>query len=167
MVVEVNAGDGALAHTDGGAAVAGDEAAEKLKEDGVVADGQHAFAAGVLDEHVLKGFEGRVGGEGGADLNFAVVAELGADELRGLQGALERAGDDDVDLDFEGAQHAGHEHALVFSLFDEASLGVEGGIPTEESGIGVAHEVEDHSELSGGDSCCGRADPGEVILTRL
>ena len=44
MVIEIDTGDGALAHADGGAAVAGDEAAEELKEDGVVAHGQHAFA---------------------------------------------------------------------------------------------------------------------------
>ena len=43
VVVEIDAGDGALAHADGGSAVAGDEAAEELEEDGVVSDGQHAF----------------------------------------------------------------------------------------------------------------------------
>ena len=103
MVVKIDAGDGALPHADGCSAVAGDEPAEELEEDGVVADGQHAFAVRVLRQHVLEGAEVRIGGQGGADLDLGVVAELGADKLRGLHGALERAGDDDIHLDLEGA----------------------------------------------------------------
>jgi hypothetical protein len=94
-----------------------------------------------------------VGGQRRADFDFAVVAELGADKLRGLQGALERAGDDDVHLHLEGAQHARHQHALLLAFLDQAALGVESGVLAEQSGIGVAHEVEDHGEQSGGDSC--------------
>src|ERR1019366_10118280 len=103
VVVKIDAGDRALAHADGGAAVAGDEAAEKLEQDWIVAHSQHSFAAGVFDQHVLESTEGRVGQERVADFNLAVVAELGADKLCGLQSALERAADDYVHLNFEGA----------------------------------------------------------------
>lgn len=139
MVLEIDACDGALAQADGGSAIAGDEVAEKLEEDGVVSDGQHAFVAGVLDQHVLKSGEGGVGREGLADFDPAVKAELCGDKLSGLHGALEGAGDDDVDLDLEGAQEARHQHALVFALLDESALDVKDGVFAAESGAGVAH----------------------------
>ena len=108
MVVQVDAGDGALAHADGRAAVAGDEAAEELEGVGIVAHDEDAVAAGVLGQHVLKVGVGSVGTERRADLDFGVVAEFRADQLRGLQGALERARHDDLDLRLERAQHARH-----------------------------------------------------------
>jgi len=46
--VHSDAGDGALAETDGRAAVAGDKTAEELEEVGVVADDQYAFTIGIL-----------------------------------------------------------------------------------------------------------------------
>jgi len=150
VVIQIYAGDRALPHADGGGPVAGDEAAEELKKDGVVAHSQQTFAVREFREHGLEGGEGCIRQQGGTYFDFGVVAELGADKLRGLQGALEGAGDDDIDLHLEGAQHARHQHALVLAFLDEAPLGVECGVLAEDSGIGVAHEVEDHSEMSGG-----------------
>ena len=47
MAVEVDARDGAFAHADGRAAVAGDQPAQKLEDVGIVPHHQHALAAGV------------------------------------------------------------------------------------------------------------------------
>ena len=127
--VHIDAGDGALAHADGGAAVAGDQAAEELEQVGVVADHQHAFAVGsTLTSMLLEVLE--VGGrtERGAHFDLGLVAELRADKLRGLQGALERAGDDHIDLHFEGAEDARHQHALLLAFLDKGALGVESGV---------------------------------------
>ena len=105
MAVEVDAGDGALAHADGCAAVAGDEAAQKLEHVGVVADDQDAFAVGIFGQHLLEvGVVSRLSAKCRADLDFGLIAQLRAHKLRGLQGALEGAGDDDIDLHLEGAQ---------------------------------------------------------------
>ena len=46
--------------------------------------------------------------ERGTDLNFRFVSELGTDELRRLQSALQGTGYDDVDLDVESAHEASH-----------------------------------------------------------
>jgi len=54
VVVEIDAGDGALAHADGGAAIAGDEVAEELEEDGLWPTANMPSVAGVFDQHVLK-----------------------------------------------------------------------------------------------------------------
>ena len=62
MAVEIDAGDGAFAHADGGAAVAGDQPAQELEEIGVVAHGQHAFAVGIFRQHVLEIGESRRAG---------------------------------------------------------------------------------------------------------
>ena len=149
MAVHVDAGYRALAHADGGAAVAGDHAAKELEKHGVVTDGENALAVGIFREHMQEAGVIGVGGERGADLNFSLVAHLGSHKLRGLQGALERAGDDDVQLHVERAEQPRHQHALVLSLFDEGPLGVEERVSAGNSGIGVTHEVEDHGDGSG------------------
>lgn len=166
MAVHVDAGDGALSHADGGGAVAADEAAEELEDVGIVADGQDALAVGIFGEHLLE--VGVIGaeGEGGADFDFGFVAQLGADKLRGLEGALEGAGDDDVNLHLEGAEDAGHQHALVFSFLDEGPLGVESRVPAGHSGIGVAHQVEVH-RVGSGEVKWGLPAPRGSILTHL
>ena len=51
-------------------------------------------------EEFLELFEGGVGGEGVGVEDVGLVAGLGADQRGGLQAALERAGDDEVELDF-------------------------------------------------------------------
>jgi len=139
MPVEVDAGDGAFAHADGGAAIPGHEATEKLKTIWIVADHQDAFAMSVFGEKLLEVGVGGFEAEGWADFNFGLVAHLGADKLCGLERTLEGAGDDDVDLHLEGAENARHEHALLFSFFDEAAPGVKKGVIASESGVGVAH----------------------------
>jgi len=85
-----------------------------------------------------------------ADFNLGFVSELGADKLRRLQCPLEGAGDDDINLDLEGAEDSRHQHALVLSLFDEGPLSVKDWISAGDSGIGVAHQIEIHCDLSGG-----------------
>jgi hypothetical protein len=166
MPVEVDAGDGAFAHADGGAAIPGHEATEKLKTIWIVADHQDAFAVCVLGEELLEVGVAGVEIEGGTDLNLGLVTHLGTHKLGGLQGALERAGDYNVDLHLEGVEHPRHQHALFFSLFDEAALAIEGRIAASKSSVGVAHEIEVHK-----DGCgvlkAGRATPKRFILTRL
>ncbi len=140
----IDARDRALAHAHAGAAVAGDEPAEELEQVGIVADHQHAVAIGVLFKQLLEVL--KVGGriERGAHFDLGLVAELGADKLRGLQGALERAGDDHIDLDVEGAEGAGHQHALLLAFFDKGALGIQGGIFAPDARVSVAHEIENH-----------------------
>jgi len=145
VAIHVDAGDGALAHEDGGAAVAGNETAKELEEVGVVAHNQNAFAVSVPCQHLLKCSEIGVEAEGGADFDFGFIAQLRTHKLRCLQGALERAGDDNVELDLEGGEHARHEHALLFSVLDQSPLGVEGRVFAAESSVSVTHQVKVHS----------------------
>jgi len=144
VAIHIHAGDCAFAHADGGSAVAGDHAAEKLKHVGVVADYEDAFAVRVFGEHLLE--VGVVGAEVEcrADFDFGFVAKLRADKLGGLEGALERAGDDDVDLHLERREKPRHEHALLFSLFDEGSFAIKDVIFASQACIGVPHQVKVH-----------------------
>ncbi len=143
-MIHVDAGHRALAHADAGAAIAGDDAAEELEEIGIVADQQHAFAVGILLNQLLESGIIGVRPQRRADLDLGLVAQFSTDKLRGLQGTLEGAGDDDVDLHLERAQQPRHEHALLLAFLDQAPFGVEDGIAAGESGIGVAHEIEVH-----------------------
>jgi len=139
VAVHIDAGDGAFAHADGGSAVAGDEAAEELEEVGVVSNDQDAFAVRIFCDEGLEVGVVCMEAEGWADFDFGFIAELGADKLGGLKGAFERAGDDDVHLNFERGENARHEHALLFSLFDEGSLAVKDWIVARDACIGVPH----------------------------
>ncbi len=138
-------------------AVAGDQPAHELKEVGVVSHDEDSLAVSVLRQHVLKSRIVRFKRKRGADFHLGFVAKLGADKLGGLQGPLQRARDDDVDLDFERAQNARHQHALVLAFLDQSSFFVEKGIDATESGIGVAHEVKVHRDEGQAGEIYGRA----------
>jgi len=154
MAVQIDTGNRALSHANGGASIAGDQAAEEIEDIGVVADGQYPFAVGILRQHLLKVSVIGSGRQSRAYLDFCLVAQLSGDKLRRLKGALQGARDDYIHLHFECVHNAGHQHALVLALFDEGSLGVESGIVTSDSGVGVAHEVEVHGVGSGGRVIC-------------
>jgi exopolyphosphatase/guanosine-5'-triphosphate,3'-diphosphate pyrophosphatase len=61
MAVEIDAGDGALAHADGCAAVAGDEAAEELKQVGVVPTASMPSRSAYLTSMFWKSAKSAVG----------------------------------------------------------------------------------------------------------
>jgi len=111
---------------------------------------QESFAAGVLGDELLKGWEVSVGREGGRGDDGGFEADLSGHELGGLAGALERARDDDVDLNLERSQDAGHQHALLLAFFDQSALGVEDGIFAWDARVCVAHEIEIHGVQPGG-----------------
>src|SRR6202034_931750 len=99
-------------------AITGDELGDELMQVGIVAYQQDPFAAGVLGNKLLKGREIAVWREGGR-----CEANLSSNELGRLTRALERAGDDDVDLSLESGQNSGHQHALLLAFFDQAPFG--------------------------------------------
>ena len=157
----VDAGDGAFAQADAASArgrgrsrraavtirpvaVAGDQLCYVLVEIGIMADHQHSLAVGVLGDELLKGGVIAVGRKRRRGEDGRFKADLGADELCGLAGALERTGDDYVDLRVERGQHAGHQHALLLAFLDQAAFGIEERISAWNASIGMAHEVEIH-----------------------
>ena len=105
---------------------------------------EDAFRLGIISQKGLKISVLAVGLECGVDFDLCFVSELGCDKLRGLEGSFEGAGDDGIDLNLERAEAASHENALFFSVFYEATLGVERGVWPAEAGVGVAHEVKNH-----------------------
>jgi len=141
VLVHVDAGNGSLAHSNSGASVGGNQAADKLEQVGIMADNQDVLAIRVFFKHLLKGGEVRLGRESRTDLNLAFVPQLVAHKLRSLQGALQWARDDQVWLYFKSIQNAAHHHALFFAFFDETALGVEFRTLAGYASIGVAHQV--------------------------
>src|ERR1700756_5202187 len=146
MLRHVDARDRALAHAYARSTVSGDQTAEEFEEVRVVTDHQHAFAVGVLIKQLLKSDEVSIGCERSAYLDFRLVTHLRAHKLSGLQGAFERTGDDDVDLHTERAEHPGDQDALVLAVFDQGAFGVQRRIVARDSGIGMTHQVEIHSD---------------------
>jgi len=95
-----------------------------------VADEEEVLALGALAEEVLEVFEGCFGGERGGVEDLGFVAGLGADERGGLEAALERAGDDEVELDVQGVEHMRELEAVLFACLIEGAFGVEERIRT-------------------------------------
>ena len=155
VLFHVDARDRAFAHADTCSAIAGDEAAEELEEIGIVADHEHVLPVSVLPEELLEIGVGCVEIERRTYLDLAFVSEFIADKLRGLERTLQGAGNNDIGLDFEGAKHAPHHHALLFAFRDEASFGVELNALAGNSSIGMAHQVEIHVREAG---VSGRAE---------
>lgn len=90
-----------------------------------MANDQKVIAAGVFAEKPLEVFECRVGGERGGVQNLCFVSGLGADERGSLQAPLERARDDEVELNVQGVEHVSQLEAVLFAFFIEGTLGVE------------------------------------------
>jgi hypothetical protein len=161
MLFHVNAGDGTFAHADACSAVAGDETAEELEEIGIVADDKHVLTVGVCSKEVLEVGVCGTEIESRTDLDLAFIPKFIADELGGLQGALQRAGNDDIRLDLEGAQHTSHDHALFFAFRDKPPFGVELDALAGNTSIGMTHEVEVHNREAG---VSGRVEPLPLSL---
>lgn len=139
VLFHVDACDRALAHADAGSAIAGDEAAKELEEIRIVADHEHILTVSILPEELLEIGVGCTEIERRAYLDLAFIPEFVADELGGLERTLQWAGNNDIGLNFKGAKHASHRHALFFAFSDEASFRVELNALAGNSSIGMAH----------------------------
>jgi hypothetical protein len=63
-----------------------------------------------------------------------------------LQGALEGARDDAVELHIKGAEEAADEEALLLAFFVEGALDVDNGVGAACARAGMAKNVEVHGE---------------------
>jgi hypothetical protein len=112
-----------------------------------MANDKEILAVGALAEELLEVFESSFGRERGGVQNLGFVAGLGADERSGLEAALERAGDDEIELDVQCIQHVSELETVLFALFVEGAFLVEKGISTTKSGAGVAEDENIHNLL--------------------
>ena len=145
VALEVDAGKRAFAETDarGGGVVVGADAkklGEELAEIGVVADDENVFTGGGIAQKALELGEGRARSEGVGDEDLLFVSGLGGDELGGLLGALERAGDDEIEVELEGVEDVGELQALGLAVLVEGTLDVENWIGAADAGAGVAKD---------------------------
>jgi hypothetical protein len=99
--------------------------AEELREVGVVAHDKDVLVCRALAHQAVKLRIDRRGRECGRDENLLLVAGLGPDQLRGLRGALERAGDDQVKADLHGVEDVCQLQALGLAVLVEWTLEVE------------------------------------------
>jgi len=153
---QVDAGKRALAQAHAGRSGAGvesaggtvrggnEERAEECVEVGIVSDDEQVLVAGELAQKLLELGEGGVGRERGGGEDFGLVAHLGADERGGLHGALQGAGDDEVELELHGVEDMGELEAVALAVLVEGTLVVEDGIGALHAGAGVAQDVEVH-----------------------
>jgi hypothetical protein len=144
---EDDAGDGAFAETDLGFGVGGwyKERTQKAGEIGVVADDEEVFSLGALVEKTLELFKCALRGERGGVENLGFVAGFGADERGGLEATLERARDDEIELDVECIQYVSELEAVLFAFFIEGAFGVEQGVDASKTSAGMAKNVQIHN----------------------
>jgi len=101
---------------------------------------ENVLGGGEIAHKALELREGGGGSEGVRDEELLFVAGLGGDELGGLHGALEGAGDDEIEAEIEGIEDVGELQALSLAVLVEGALDVEEGIGSAGAGAGVAKD---------------------------
>ena len=122
-----------------------DELAQECCDIRVVADNQEVFIGRAIAKHSLELGEGRGGRERIGDENACLVAGLGANELRRLKAALERAGDDQVEADLHAGQNMGQMQTVALAVLVERTLEIEQGIESFGAGAGVTEDIQVHA----------------------
>ncbi len=145
---EADAGKRALAQADargGGGGIViranAEQVTEKLGDVGVMADDEDVLVGAAVAQQPLELGEGGGGGKRVGDEQLLLVAGLGGDELGGLLGALEGAGDDEVKVGLEGIEDVRKLQALGLAVLIEGTLDVEERIGAANTGAGVAEDV--------------------------
>ena len=113
-----------------------------------MADNQKIFAGGAFFEQLLEIFKGGFRSEGLGVQDLGLVAHLGAYERGGLEAALKRAGDDEIELDVQCIQYMGELEAVLLSFFVEGTFLVEGWICAAKTGAGVTKDEDIHNLLT-------------------
>ena len=119
------------------------------KKIGVVADDEDVVVFHQAADQVLELLHPGFGGQTFGYLDFAVVAGLSADQRCGLERALERAGDDAVELDIESAEKDADEDALLLAFFVEGPFYIDLGVGAARARAGMAKNVEIHGWNAG------------------
>ncbi len=101
---------------------------------------EEIFGVGAVLQEFVEVLEGGGGGEGVGVEDLGFVAGLGADEGGGLEAALERAGDDEIELNVESIEDMGELEAVAFAFLVEWALEVEEGIGAAGASAGVAED---------------------------
>ena len=91
-----------------------------------MADDEEIFVDGLVADEAMEVLDGGLGGEGVGVEDAGLVADFSGDELGGLKGALERAGDDEIEGDFEGGENVGEAQGVLLAFFIEGGGGRQG-----------------------------------------
>jgi len=112
-----------------------------------MADYEDVLVASGFVEELLEVLLGGLGGEGVGEEDLGLVAGFGAYEGCGLEAALERTRDDEVELYVQCIQHMREVEAVSFAVFVEGALEVEDGTFSADAGAGVTKNEEVHKSL--------------------
>jgi hypothetical protein len=105
---------------------------------------EEVFGVFAVLEEALEILEGCGGCERVGLQDRGFVSGLGPNERRSLEAALERAGDDEVELDVECTEDVGELDAVTLALLIERSLGVEERVDAPSARAGMAKNKEVH-----------------------
>jgi hypothetical protein len=128
--------------------VSHEQGAEEELQVGVVADDEEVFVIAAGLQKAVEVGDGGFRGEGGGLQDLGLVAGFGGDELGGLERSLERAGDDEVEVDLEGVEQMGEVQAVLLSLSIERTLEIEEWIGAAGSGAGVTENEQIHRTVT-------------------
>ena len=105
-----------------------------------MADDEEVFELGAVLEQLLELGEGGIGCEREGWDDPGLVAGLGANQRGGLHGALEGAGDDEVELQLHRVQHMSELQAVALAFLVEGAFFVEDGVDAPDAGAGVTED---------------------------
>ena len=88
-------------------------------------DQQKVFIVPAFEEQLLEVAEGGLGRERVRQQNLRLVSSLGPDQRGSLEAALQRTGDNEVELNLQSIENVGEVEALPLAVFIERSLDIE------------------------------------------
>ena len=88
--------------------------------------------------------------KGLGDHDLGVVADLRAHQRGRLQCALERAGDDQIELNLQGVQVPADQQALLLAFLVEGTFDVDQRIRAADSGAGMTKDIKVHGFFGSG-----------------
>jgi len=118
---------------------------EELCDVGVMPDDHYVFVGGGLVEKALELCPCGSRCDGVGDEDGGLVSGLSTNELGGLEAALERAGNDEIEVDCECVEDVREMQALTLTVFVERAFDVDGRICAACASTGVAKKEQIHA----------------------
>ena len=149
MAADIDACHCGLAQPQAGPSTAlrGDQRAGKLRKVRIVTHDQHRLLSGVFCQHRLKISEFAAGLQAGISRDLLFETDLRSHQRSGLQGAIQRAGNDRVESYAHCGQVVADQKALLLAFLVQAALAVEQRVMPASAGTCMTEDIKDHKKI--------------------
>ena len=110
-------------------------------------DHHDRFLVAILGQQVAELRKSGARTQRGIEINLALEGKFVGDQRGRLGGALQRAGDDDIDVRFQDGERTADVAALLDTFAVKGTLVILDGIVLAVTGGGVAKKIDEHDQI--------------------